>query len=71
MGDAHCRIGDVYVLSSGPRSAKSIYFEILRFYFNLDILSYLRKNVYGSKRGVAALIGIKGRNPHQAVDPYL
>ena len=71
VGDAHRAFGLVDMLATGAGGAIDIDPHVLFGNVDLDRLVDHRIDRHRWKRGVAAGVGIEGRNPHQAVNPGL
>lgn len=71
VGNAHCGIGFVDVLPSGPAGTEGIYPQILRIQVNLHLIRQFRHNHHLGKAGMAAAGGVEGRDSYQAVHPML
>jgi len=71
MGDAHRRIGLVYVLAPCARRPEGLDLEV--FWGDLDVVSlfHFRYHVHGGEGGVAAAGGVEGGDAHQPVHPLL
>ena len=71
MRHPHRRIGLVDVLTAGAARAESIDAQIGRIDYHLDLVVDRRKDEHGGERGMAARVGVKRRDAHQAMDPGL
>ena len=62
------------IVSAAPpcaAGAEGIHPEVFFFHRHIHIIGHLRDHQKRGKRGVAALVGVIGRNAHQAMDTVL
>ena len=71
MGDAHGRVGAVDVLAALARRAVGVDAQFLGVDVDGDRVVDFGDDEDGGERGVAALVGVEGRDAHQAVDADL
>ena len=70
MGDAHRGAGLVDVLSARAAGAEEIDSQILLLDGDVDLLFDVGHDEHGGEAGVAALVGVKGRDAHQPVHAH-
>ena len=68
MRDAHGGIGHVDVLAAGAAGAEGIDAQVLVLDIDLDFVVHLREDEDAGEGGVAARVGVEGRDADQAVD---
>ena len=71
MGQPHGRVGGVHALAAGARGAVHVHAHVGGVQVHLDVVGDDRQHLHGGEGGLAALLGIGGRNAHEAVDADL
>jgi len=71
MGNPHCGVGRVHVLTSVTARTKGFDAEVLFVYLDFNLILDLRQNGNSCKACVPSSVRIEGTDPDKAVDPRL